>query len=295
MALPLIPLLAGAALLGGSTLIVRRMRRDPRIAIAAVQSEQILRKWEDLGGERGIGTPIAPMYASPAFDGVALQGFKRKSDGDRSTIYAHAGGTFLVRGGFYGVYTGNEKQFGLPLSDEYATKVSGAKMLGAKATIPAKQQDFQNGKMVWLKERKRILAYVKGKLVYDSKPPKRERAWYEEIGVGDALMLTLASPTIINVGIGAVVGPELQKGLLSKIPVIGPIAGGAMYELQRGLNTYTCKAGGAINEKTGTGARGVNGLCRAYMAKQGKPTADALFGAGATAAKGAATSGGGES
>jgi len=293
MALPLIPLLAGAALLGGGTMIVKRLRRDPKLVVAAVQSKQVKEKWVALGSEKGLGLPVGPMYASPSFGGVALQGFKARN-GDRSTIYANEKGTFAVKGAFFNVYTGNERDYGLPLSDEYVTKVSAAKVLGVKPTLGAVQQDFQNGKMVWLQNKKQLLGYVKGKLVYNSQPRRKEKAWYENIGVGDVLMATLAPTVLLNVGIGAVVGPEMQKGLLSKIPVIGPIVGDGMYELQRATNTYTCKAGGAVNEATGTGAEGVNGLCKAYMKTQGAPNAKDALAAGTKAAKGAASGGSSE-
>jgi hypothetical protein len=282
--LPLIPIVLGAAAIAGGGLVVVKLRKGgPKIAAGLVQSRQIVDKWSALGGEAVVGKPVTHVFASPAFKGVALQGFRR-ADGARSTIYAHSGGTFLVRGGFYDVYTGMEGTFGMPLSDEISTKVNAAKRLGVKeATVEAKRQIFQNGELTWLKKSNHVFGRANGKVVYDSKPYVRKTAWYEEIGLGDALMVALGGPNVIvTLGIGAVVGSDVQKGILSKIPVIGPLAG-VMVEGQRWLTTFQCKGAGAVNAATGTGSPGANGLCKAYRAKQGpldiKQSADALIGA----------------
>lgn len=272
-------LAAGALGLGTLYLASRGGERVPgssRVRVVLVKSSRIHTKWQAMGAERGVGRPVAPLVAIP---GLVVQSFKR-ADGDRQTIYDSPRGTFIVRGGFRRLYEGREGLFGLPTSDEVETKVSAAKALNVPATVSARVQTFERGRMIYLKKRERLIAFASvrvpmvrdpvTRLIYDSRPPPSRRSWYEDIGAGDVL-LVLASPIIapalVVAGIGAAAGPTGLSIAGTAANAILPGFGNVAVEFGTILADYECRGAGAINSATGTGAPEGNKVCRKFAEK----------------------------
>jgi hypothetical protein len=196
-------------------------------------------------GNRGAGTPqanrrteLTPKISSPIVDAVArlgnivgeptapglnivssgftVQSFKRKSDGDDQIIIHQDGArkAFLVRGGFYDLYTGNEKWFGVPTSDEYDTVEPGR--MGTD--IRVRKQDFTKGSMKWIPGKKsRLIGYATAPMMgingkrfgparlhkfYDSSPARRQKAWYEKAWDGITEEVTLGDVVFVGTMIG---------------------------------------------------------------------------------------------
>lgn len=97
----------------------------------------ILRKWRELGSERGYGWPVTDELKTP--DGVGRFNHFDFMKEPRSIYYHPTVGTFAVRGAIRGTWEANgweQGRLGYPTGDEYTQ--------GAAAI-----QNFQKGNIVW--------------------------------------------------------------------------------------------------------------------------------------------------
>ena len=247
MALPLLPL---AVLGAGGFMLFRGLRGGAsseagaakQFATVAAQAAENARRKPNIGrlqvsftqailaAHQRTGAELAGAPQGPALDVVAspfiVQPFKR-ANGERTAIYFGRGAqrAHLVRGGFYKVFAGRERVFGLPTSDERAVGRVQIRMGGKSYQIV--RQDFERGFMVydpstgrsrgyWLPGGERGAKFV----IYDSKP--KRAAWYESAWAAIQEDVTLGDIAFALVVVTAVVGTAAACAtIVGCLPAIG--------------------------------------------------------------------------
>lgn len=260
MALPLLPL----AILGaGGFMLFRGMRapagrptylQPPKGSARASTFEvrkldPVVKLVRDLGMDL-VGHPVGPAVKYSEMNYYA-QSFQRPN-GERTVVIQKDGGdrAFLVRGGFYKIYAGREKMFGIPTSNERKVGREQTRLGGKNYRIT--RQDFTNGYMTfdygtgrskgyWLPGGPNGAKFV----VADTKP--RRPAWYES--AWDAIV---EETTIGDVAFGGILAAEIVLTVAACVPpwaiaTCAPAVGMAVTEAY----PLACKARGVIDDTRG--------------------------------------------
>ena len=281
MPFPLLVLLPVGAAAAGAALIWKGRKRKgvPDILLQLRNIPQIAEAYRRNGGEVALGRPTSPAIGVKGGKGFIqpLTG----SGGYPCAIFwkKDAPRAFVVRGGFYGLYTylttpKERKRIGIqvkakdrslatggnegwwPIEDEQTTAMT-ALGVGRGAASFKQTQRFQNGfQFAWYSATERLTARIGIATVYDSKPPKALRAWYQKSWGKIAIFMINPAAGVVALTMG-----DLKRGLDMAIAigtdpaVLATVGLGVILAIPTGGSSLAAAAPLVVNAVALTAAR----------------------------------------